>query len=164
MITSIKLFKENVYIPKLRIPNQDVPYKDYKNISYKDIVIDELGDDGNLILHMGIILPTDTSVNTGIALDIQLIKEELYHPHLEIARILQGQGLGYKILLKFIEEFGHIYVTEARTLNKKEIPAIIKKLKSEGFIEHYKTNIGGELFILNSNPNKNYLIDKYTLK
>lgn len=160
--TSIKYFKENVYIPKLRIPNQNIEFKDYKNIDYNDIIIKELGDDGNLILHMGIILPNDNAVNNGITFDIQLIKDELYHPHLEIARVLQKQGLGYKILLKFIKEFGHIYVTEARTLNKKEIPTIINKLKNESFIEHYKTNIGGELFVLNTNPDKNYLLDKYT--
>ena len=56
MITSIKIFKEQIYIPKLRIPNENISVKDYKNINWNDIQIEELGDDGNNILHIGIIL------------------------------------------------------------------------------------------------------------
>jgi hypothetical protein len=92
-----------------------------------------------------------------------MINDELYHPHIHIAKNLQGQGIGFKVLLKFIHEFGHMYVTEARTLNKEEIPKIMSKLKGDASIETYKTKSGGVLFILKTNPDKDNLISKYVI-
>jgi len=161
MITNIKLFKENIYVPKLRLPNENIKYSDYTNVDFNDIELIDLGNDGNNIIHLGVKFPNDQKVNDGIAFDIQMIFGELYHPHLHIAEILKHQGIGFKVVKKFIYDFGHMYVTEARTLNKKEIPVIINKLNSDSNIEHYKTNSAGDLFILSSNPDKDYLFDRY---
>jgi len=169
MITTINEFKNKLneefhLFPGLRLPDETVEYKDYKNINWKDIELIELGDDNNSIIHLGIKLPTDNEINKGIIFDIQIINDELYHPHRHISNTLQNQGLGYKITLKFIHEFGHMYTTPGRTLNKNEVPKMAQKLKLENDIDHIKTNTNGDLFILKSNPEYNYLKDKYEIK
>jgi len=165
MITTINEYKlyleEFKLIPGLRLPNENVEYKDYKNVNFNDIELTEEGDDGYSIMFIGVKLPGEELPNPGIILDIQIINDELYHPHRHIAKKLQGQGLGYKMTLKFIHEFGHIYTSKGRTLNDKEVPKMAEKLKNEPNIEHYQTKSNGDLFILKTDPNKNYLIEKY---
>lgn len=167
MITSINEYKKYLeefqLIPGLRLPNEDVPYKDYKSINWNDIELVEMGDDGYSIIHLGIKLPGEDKPNPGVILDIQIINEDLYHPHRHIAKVLQSQGLGYKMTLKFINEFGHMYTTPGRTLNKTEVPKIAAKLSNETNIDHFKTKSGGDLWILKSNPDYNNLVEKYVI-
>lgn len=167
MITSIKEYK--IYlnekfklIPGLRLPKEDIEYNDYKSINWNDIELIEEGDDGYSIMHIGVKLPGDKLSNPGIILDIQIINDELYHPHRHIAKVLQGQGLGYKMTLKFIHEFGHIYTTPGRTLNNNEVPKMAEKLSKETGIDHFKTKSNGDIWILKSNPDYNKLVSKYT--
>lgn len=159
-INNSDLNESSITLPNIRIPNEDT-YGDYKSVSYNQIELIELGDDGGNIVNLGVKFPNEDEVNDGVAFDIQMINDELYHPHMHIAKKLQGQGIGFKVLLKFIHEFGHMYVTEARTLNKEEIPKIMSKLKTDSSIETYKTKSGGILFILKTNPYKDHLISKY---
>lgn len=144
MITNINEFKSYLetfnLTPGLRLPD-NVEYKDYSTIKWQDIELIEEGDDGNTIIHLGVKLPGDTEANKGIKLDIQLINGELYHPHRTIAKSLRNQGIGYKMTLKFIHEFGHLYTTPGRTLNNTEVPRMAEKLSKESDITHYKNKI-----------------------
>ena len=162
MITTINEFKkvnELFYVPKLRVPEEIDTTKDFKNINWNDIKIDELGDDGNKIIHLGITLPGENFNNPGIVLDIQLINNELYQIHLHLAKSLQGQGIGYKIYKKFIAEFGHVYSGHGRRLNDKEVPAIWNKLKNDPDVECDST-INGDICFLKNNVDMN-LLQKY---
>lgn len=155
-----KIQESPIVLPNIRIPNED-KNGDYRNINYNNIELIELGDDGGSIINLGVKFPNEQSINDGVAFDVQIINDELYHPHIHISKNLQGQGIGFKVMEKFIHEFGHMYITEARTLNKDQMPKIINKLENSNYIETYKTKSGGKLFILKNNPDKEYLISKY---
>ena len=165
MITSINEFKlyleQFQLIPDLRLVNNNIEYKDYSNINWEDIELIEASDDGNTIIHLDVKLPGDDKICEGIVLDIQLINDELYHPHISIAENLQKQGLVYKVYLKFIHEFGHRYSTQSRVTNKIVINSINNKLSNTPDIDYFKTNTGGEIWILKTNPDYDYLINKY---
>ena len=65
--------------------------------------------------------------------------ETLYQPHINIIDRLQHQGLGYRIYLAFIHEFGNLYSSHWCRTNDKEIPVIYDKLSREPGIKVIKT-------------------------
>lgn len=154
---------ESFNLSTLRIPTPVETPANLKDIDWKDLKIVEEGDNGNNIINLGIQLPGEDKPNEGAVLDIQLVNDELYQPHIFLSDALQGAGLGYKIYLKFIHEFGHIYSGDGRRQNKTQIPAIFDKLKADGNIEAHRLP-HGYLFILKDNPDRNYLVNKYVNK
>ena len=65
--------------------------------------------------------------------------ETLYQPHINIIDRLQHHGLGYRIYLAFLHEFGNLYSSHWCRTNNKEIPAIYDKLSREPDIRVVKT-------------------------
>lgn len=156
LFTNIKEFK--IYLEKLSIPTlrlaKPVEHKDYSNINWNDIKLEQIDDNGRNIINLGVYI--DDTLEEGIALDVQLVGD-YFQLHPTIHENLQGQGLGFKIYKKFIHEFGNIYSAKGRRLN----PSIIKLLnkfknnKEYTFLQNDRNDI---LIILNTNPDKNRLI------
>ena len=65
--------------------------------------------------------------------------ETLYQPHIHIIDRLRHQGIGYRIYLAFLHEFGNLYSSHWCRTNDKEIPAIYDKLSREPGIRVVKT-------------------------
>lgn len=128
-----------------------------KNMSWNNINIEPAGDDGHSKINMDVIFndPQLQFVSNGIVFTIQLISDTYYHPHLFIAKSIQGIGLGAKIFKAFIMEFGHIYVTEARTLNKDAFK-MINKLVNDPDFETIKSDLG-VMIIKKGNPDTDAL-------
>lgn len=126
-----------------------------KNISWRDIKISEGGDDGNTLVYLNINLPYG-DFSQGIAVNIQLIKDTVYHIHLSLAKELQGLGLGYKIHKALIFDLGHLYVGKGRVLNKF-IFDIWKKLDNDSDVECINGK-NGHMCMVKNNPDKNKLL------
>ena len=73
---------------------------------------------------------------------------------------LQRKGLGYKIHLKFINEFGNAFIRYDKVVNDEEMPRIWEKLKNEPNLEIYESKIG-KLCVLKSNPVKDAVISSF---
>ena len=150
----------------LRVPN-DIELigteDDYKNINFNDIEIID-GPESNGIYHLYVKLPNEPEINEGIILDIDLIgggEDSLYLIlNILLDFKLQRKGLGYKIHLKFINEFGNAFIRYDKVVNDEEIPRIWEKLKKEPNFEVYESEIG-KLCVLKSNPVKNEVIAKF---
>ncbi len=150
----------------LRVPN-DIELigteDDYKNINFNDIEIID-GPESNGIYHLYVKLPNEPEINEGIILDIDLIgggEDSLYLIlNILLDFKLQRKGLGYKIHLKFINEFGNAFIRYDKVVNDEEMPRIWEKLKKEPNFEVYESEIG-KLCVLKSNPVKNEVIAKF---
>lgn len=102
------------------------------------------------------------NLEPGIAFDVQIINDELYHPHINIHENIRGFNLTYKLFIKFIYEFGLIYASKGRIVNSKEVPAIFTKLAQDPKIEMFETKIeGGTMFLFKDHPEYDYYINKY---
>lgn len=150
----------------LRVPN-DVELigteDDYKNINFNDIEIID-GPESNGIYHLYVKLPNEPEINEGIVLDIDLIgsgEDSLYLIlNILLDFNLQRKGLGYKIHLKFINEFGNAFIRYDKVVNDEEMPRIWEKLKREPNFEVYESEIG-KLCVLKTNPVKDDVIARF---
>lgn len=155
MLKKYKRFLENIYVPKLRLP-KNTGYTDYKNITKDDIEFDKLGDDGQMLIYLGTII--NKKLEEGVALDIQLINQ-YYQIHIDIHESLRGQGLSKTIYEKFLLEFGHIYSSYGRRMNKR-IDSVLSKFKNDDRFSYIEKN-KDILIIYNENPDINSLVDGF---
>jgi len=103
-----------------------------KSINYKDILLDEGEQNGNLLyINVSFTNEALNKISAGIKFQIQLIHNTYFQPHMFLSENLQGLGLGYKILKCFISEFGHIYCGNGRTVNPDAINKILGKLSND---------------------------------
>jgi len=138
---------------------------DYKNINFNDIEIID-GPETNGIYHLYVKLPNEPEINNGIVLDVKFVGDEgeqdaLYLLlNLLLDFNLQRKGLGYKIHLKFINDFGNAFIRYDKVVNDEELPRIWEKLKREPNFEVYESEIG-KLCVLKSNPVKDEVIARF---
>ena len=153
-----KLLRENIVIPKLRTAkeidiNQEKIDK-LKNISWREIEIEDLGGSNN-IAHLKIIIPSVPDATDGIVVDIQLINSDIYQLHINLSKSLQNIGLGYKIYQAVIKEFGHLYSGMGRRFNKT-VTNIWNKLKTNPEFECFSSELG-DLCMIKKHPDKKKL-------
>lgn len=158
---SYNIIEESFTIPNMRVPKEviltDEEKQQIRNVNYNSINLDEAGDDGLMLSYIDVIINGLEKIKEGIILDIQIIKDNWYQPHMFITENLRSLGLGYKVLLKFIHEFGNLYVGAGRILNKDEIPHMLNKLALESDIESFRGKDGSILLVLKNNPDKEIL-------
>lgn len=154
-IQEFKIYLEKLSIPTLRLA-KPVEHKDYSNINWNDIKLEQIDDNGHNIINLGVYI--DNTLEEGIALDVQLVGD-YFQLHPTIHENLQGQGLGFKIYKKFIHEFGNIYSAKGRRLN----PIIIKLLNKfkNGDEYTYLDKNGSILIILKANPDHDELVESF---
>jgi len=154
------------FIPKLRLgkpvqlSNQEL--EAIKNIKWNDIKIDDLGNDGHSIVHLGISFPFKTKAVDGIIVDIQMLKGGIYQVHISLADSLQKIGLGYKIYKALIHDLGHLYSAKRRRLNPV-VDKIWDKLAQDSDIECRADN-DFNLCMLKNNPNKEEILSTLHIK
>lgn len=157
-----KKLLEAFNLPSMKIAKpidiSDVELGLLKSIKWNDLIINEKSDDGNNTLYMDISFKNKTlnNLSSGINLNIQLLHDAYYQPHMFLSPSLQGIGLGPKILKAFIMEFGHIYAGKGRTLNQ-DANKMLAKLTNDPNLESFSDDIG-LLVIKKGNPNINNLL------
>lgn len=112
----------------------------YRNLTWEEIDIRHVENNGNFF---NLDIYINDKLNEHIMLDIQLVKEKFYQGHIHIAEKLQGLGLGYKVIRKFIELYGHYYSSKGRRMNNIQVPKILNKLKNDNNLSCY-TNSNGD--------------------
>jgi hypothetical protein len=156
-----KLLRENIVIPKLRTAKEieiSQEKKDkLKNISWREIKIEDLGGTNN-IAHLKIIIPSVPDISDGIIVDIQLIGGEIYQLHMNLSDSLQRLGLGYKIHKALIHDLGHLYAGKGRTLNNEAVKNIWDRLSIDSNFNCISSELG-ELCMIKNHPNESELKD-----
>lgn len=148
-----KLIRENL-TPTLRLP-KEVDYikpeikEKIKNIPKEDINILQVGDDGGNIAHLKIEIKGFSKLSELIVVDIQIINEQLYQPHITLAEQIRGLGVASKIYVRIIEEFGHLYSGKGRVMNPM-IHKVWNNVNKEPHISCKEISTG-KICILNSN-------------
>lgn len=148
----MKKFIKHKLIEALAVPSFKLPQKVnvndnllniLKTITWRDIIVENIGDDGisTLYMYIGFKNHELNSISEGIVFTIQLLHDTYYQPHLFITSTLQSIGLGPKILKAFIMEYGHIYAGKGRTLNQ-DANKMLSKLATDGDLESYNSNHG----------------------
>jgi len=148
-----KLLRESL-TPTLRLPKEvdsltDEIKEKIKSIQKNDINIIQVGDDGKNIAHLKIDVNNLPELSKLIVVDIQIINEELYQPHITLAKEIRGLGLASKIYIRIIEEFGHLYSGKGRVMNPM-IHKVWDKVANEPHIT-CKNISTGKICLLNSN-------------
>ncbi len=126
-----------------------------KSLSYKDIILEPKNESSPVKIKVS--LPLDKDFSHGIALDIQLVGDIFYQIHISLDESLRGLGLGYKIYMAMIMEFGHVYSGKGRRQNLNQVPRIWSKLNNEPGITCVSNNIA-DMCVANIAPNKEELI------
>lgn len=155
-----KIWETLTYTPGLRLPSQlelsEEEIEIIKNLSWRDLDWDTIGDDGKSVIWLELKLPVELDIKDGVVVDIQLINKSLYQIHIQLAEEIRGIGLGTKIYRSLIEWAGHLYSGRRRRHN----PIITKvwdKLKREPGLECASNDLG-DICVSKLNPNKDELI------
>ena len=153
---------EDIVVPTLSLPSEvdltDEDKEQIKVLDYKDIDLEPQNETSPVKIKVS--LPLDKDLSSGIALDIALVGDVFYQPHISLDKSLRGLGLGYKIYKALIMDFGHIYSGKGRRFNTIEIPKILEKLKNEPGITCVSNEIA-DLCIANNNPDKDKLLSAF---
>ena len=152
---------ERINIPSMTLPKHvtidDKLKEKLKHVSWKDIKISDNGGDGSTFVYLNVHLPYgEGTLDKGIAINIQIIKNEIYQMHISIVNELQGLGLGYKIYKALIFDLGHLYSGKGRRMNPI-INDIWSKLKNDSDIECHSSE-NGDICMIKNNPNKKELL------
>lgn len=158
-INEYKRYLESITIPALRLV-KNVEYKDYSNINIDNINLVVIDDDGHNIIHIGVSI--DNELEEGIVIDVQIIQDIYYQLHTTIHENLKKQGLASKIYKKFISEFGNIYSSNGRRMNPI-INKILDKFKNNSEYTYLENNKKDVLIVLNTNPDKDKLIEGFNI-
>lgn len=150
-----------INIPSMRLPKNrtidSTEIENIRNIKWQDLIITDEGNDGVSKVHMGVNFPWKTDLNNSIVVDIQIINDSIYHPHISISDNMQRLGLGKKIYVALINDLGHLYTSNGRRQNKLVMDKIWDKLGDEPNISCV-SNTNGKLCYLDNNPNKDVLL------
>ena len=133
----------------------DLDIKELKNLDYNTIDFEQITTSSPIKLK--VILPWENDLEKGIALDLQIVKDNLFQIHISIDDNLQSYGLGYKIYKSLITQFGHLYSGKGRRQNGVQVPKIWGKLSNEPGITCH-SNDHMEICILDVNPDKDKLL------
>jgi hypothetical protein len=136
----------------------DVEIDLIKKVDYKNIVLTPMNSESPVKIKVDV--PGVENISNGIDLYILLTESELYQIDINMVEELRGMGLGYKIYLSFITQFGHIYSGNGRRQNDREVVSIWNKLKSESGLEVYE-NDKGKICIVSGMENNEYLLNKF---
>jgi hypothetical protein len=120
---------ENLFMPRLPKPLGLGPseLQNLRTIQWQEIKFTEL-DTVNNFIPIEVQIQSKPELTLGISLWIQLVEDTFYQPHIYLTQELQGLGITYKIFRALLEEFGHIYMSRGRTLERGAMDAIIQKL------------------------------------
>lgn len=122
----------------LEILTQNIDKEQIQNIQPEQIDFREEELNNYNQMRVQVIIPNFPYLTSLINFKVEPRKvgnNTLYQIHLFLDNSIQHLGLGYKIILAFINTFGHIYTGYGRILNDKEVPAIFSKLKQTQGIE-----------------------------
>jgi hypothetical protein len=152
-----KVIKEIYNVPT-EIELSDEERQFIKNIDWRDLIIEQENSESPINFYISIKGMEDLGVAEGIKVSFQIIGDLLYQIHINLAKSLQGLGLGYKIYKAMVYEFGHVYSGKGRQQNTEEVPRIWQKLSLEkDFI--CKSDEIGTICVLDSNPDKDELLN-----
>lgn len=126
-----------------------------KNIDWKELDWDKVGDDGKNMIWLGLISPFNENIKDGIVVDIQLIGDHIYQIHISLAESLQGMGLGSKIYRSLVDWAGHLYSGKGRRHNPI-VNRIWKDLKDQEGVTCLSSKLG-DICISDKNPEKELL-------
>lgn len=159
--------REAVNMPSFDLPTKvDLTPEEiqaFKSLNWNDISVEPKENDGSHMFYIDVAFrnPELNKFASSIKLSIQMIKNTsdeymYYHPHLFLADNLQGMGLAPKLLKAFIMDFGHLYVTKARTLNQN-FTKMFQGLSTDPDFESVSDD-KATLIMKKGNPDRNELI------
>lgn len=142
---SFKIFEASYDTPGLRYPDQidisDEEREIVKRIKWTDLDWEQIGDDGNTIAWLKMILPLDIDISDGVIVDVQIIKGTFYQIHISLAEELRGIGLGTKIYQSLVRWLGHIYSGKGRRQNPI-MDKVWDKLRSDPKLKCASNSLG----------------------
>lgn len=154
--------REGVNMPSFALPENIQPTPEelqgLRSLTWQDIAVEPRENDGSPMFYIDITFrnPELNKFTPAIVFSIQMIKDMYYHPHLFISDKLQGIGIAPKLFKAFIMDFGHLYVTKARTLNQN-VGKVIQLLVNDPDFESLSDG-RATLIIKKGNPDRNELI------
>ncbi len=124
-----------------------------RNITWKDISLDEKGGDGVNIIDLGVSFsnPELNKFSDAIVFSIQLINNK------QGTTYYQRNGLAPKIYKAFIMDFGHLFSSNGRR-QSQHISKVLDVLRNDPEIEGFR-NKKGTLLIKKGNPQKQELLN-----
>lgn len=128
-------------------------------ITWRDLDWKEIGNDGNSIIWLELILPIELNISKGVIVDIQLIQDTFYQIHINLTNELQGLGLGTKIYRSIVEWAGHLYSGKGRRHNPI-INDVWNKLRKDHGVKCMSNDIA-DICISKENPNIKGLTDLF---
>lgn len=129
-----------------------------KNIRWEDLVLTPMNEDSPVKIKVDV--PWESKISDGIDVFILLTGNDLYQIDINLAKELQGMGIGYKIYLSTIMNFGHLYSGKGRRHNNSEVPKIWEKLKNEPKIKCFSTQ-KGDICIYLGAENRNEILGNF---
>lgn len=149
----------NEFSPGMRLPKEIVLTQDEENqikqIDWKQLDWNDIGDDGNKIIWLDLINPFNDKIKSGIIVDIQLVNKHIYQIHISLAKSLRNMGLGFKIYRSLVDWAGHIYSGKGRRHNYL-VNSIWKKLVDQPGVTCISSKLG-DICISDKNPDKEIL-------
>lgn len=152
---------ENLFMPRLPKPLglSASELQDLRAIQWQEIQFTELEPVNNFI-QLEVQILNRPELTLGISLWIQLVDDTFYQPHIYLTQELQALGITYKIFRSLLEEFGHIYMSRGRTLERSVMDAIIQKLALDRSIALF-TRRQDQLLVHLSAPNFREVVDSF---
>jgi hypothetical protein len=153
---------EAITAPSFDLPNNIQPTPEelnkLKSLTWRDISVEPRENDGSPMFYIDVAFrdPELNNLTKSIVFSIQMIKDMYYHPHLFLADKIQGVGIAPKLLKVFIMDFGHIYVSKARTLNPN-FTKMVQGLTNDPDFESFGDS-RATLVIKKGNPDRDGLI------
>jgi len=153
--------REALNIPSFRLPQKvdisDEERTKIQNVRWNNLGLEDLGGQGN-IAYIKVIFPFETAANNGgVVVDLQVLNNTIFQPHIHMVDNLQGLGIGYKVYQKVISEFGHLYSGKGRRMNPR-ITSIWEKLKKGGEFD-CMSNQNGDMCMVKGHSDAQPLID-----
>lgn len=152
-------------MPSFALPNKLQPtpeeYQMLKSLTWQDILVEPQENDEQMFrIDIGFRNGELNKFAESIVFSIQMISDMFYHPHLFLADEIQGMRIAPKLMKAFIMDFGHIYVTKARTHNP-DFTKMIQGMRNDPDFESFDNVKKSILIIKKGNPDKDVLIKKF---
>lgn len=152
-------------MPSFNLPNKIQPtpeeYQNLKTLTWQDISIEPQENNEYMFnIDIGFRNPELNKFVKSIVFSIQMINDMFYHPHLFLSDEIQGIRIAPKLIKAFIMDFGHIYVTKARTHNP-DFTKMIQGMRNDPDFESYENEKKSILIIKKGNPDRDNLLKKF---
>lgn len=129
-----------------------------KNIGVEHLILEPLNEESPVKIKVDV--PWSSNISDAIDVYIILTNNNLFQIDINMDKSIQNLGLGYKIYLALILDFGHLYSGKGRRHNHREVPQIWDKLKKEPRLQCLNSE-KGELCILRGAPNVDELMNNF---